>query len=86
MTDDAYRHEALTQQIIARPFLNTINGRYIAALNALHNLHRSDEGSKLRFVLSHPALRNGNTDDQTALFAKLPRNVKRALEQLNSQP
>ena len=67
----ARRDEAAAQRIAAMPFLETISIRDVVALDSLAILNNASGGSRLQEVLSHPTLRHGIRDDQTALVAVL---------------
>ena len=57
--------------IIAMPFLESFEPFDAGAVASLSMLHRLDTGSRLAEILSHPTLRDGIRDDQTAHVAAL---------------
>lgn len=80
------RDEALALRIIEMPFLDSVNPADAATFKSLSRLREWGRSSYVRQVLSHPRLRGGIRDDQTALVSALWRMPENALELLDTFP
>lgn len=72
-------NEAMALRILEMPFLQDVTSLDYLAVNSLNTL---DEGARQR-VLSHPELRNGITDEWTALVA-VTHSARRSPDLLNA--
>ena len=69
------RDEASALQIIAMPFLETIDRTDVSAMQSLSRLFRKSDRGYFYQVLSHPTLRDGITDGHTVIVAALHQAV-----------
>ena len=80
------RDEGTALRIADMPFLDRIDRVDSAAVRALSALHNWGGESHLKTILSHPRLRNGISDAESALVSRLPPTVEDALELLDTHP
>ena len=80
------RDEESAVHIAGMPFLSFIDETDKRAIRALSALHNRGGESHLNTVLSHPRLRNGIGDEESALVSLLPPTLEDALELLDTHP
>ena len=80
------RDEESAVRIAGMPFLSFIDETDKRAIRALSALHNRGGESHLNTVLSHPRLRNGIGDEESALVSLLPPTLEDALELLDTHP
>ena len=80
------RDEELALRIVEMPFLSSVNPADAAVIDSLLRLRQETTVNYMRQVFSHPRLRDGIRDDQTALVSVLGNMPERALELLDTLP